>query len=62
MSLAPPCLTPGSYVTMFRNKTYLGIRTCRELEIEDAHEPLVSHEVRGLLQQSPGPGQAKRPA
>jgi len=42
--------TYGSYVTMFRNKTYLGIRKCGELEIEDAHEPLVSRELWDAVQ------------
>jgi len=42
--------TYGSYVTMFRNKTYLGIRKCGELEIEDAHEPLVSCELWDAVQ------------
>jgi DNA invertase Pin-like site-specific DNA recombinase len=42
--------TFGSYVTMFRNRTYLGIRKCGELEIEDAHEPLVSCELWDAVQ------------
>jgi site-specific DNA recombinase len=42
--------TVGSYVTMFRNRTYLGIRKCGDLEIENAHEPLVSREVWDAVQ------------
>ena len=42
--------TFGSYVTMFRNRTYLGIRKCGELEIEGAHEPLVSCELWDAVQ------------
>jgi site-specific DNA recombinase len=42
--------TFGSYVTMFRNCTYLGIRKCGELEIEDAHAPLVSRELWDAVQ------------
>jgi len=52
--------TFGSYVTMFRNKTHLGIRKCGELEVEDAHEPLVSRElwdaVQATLRQRPAKG------
>lgn len=40
----------GSYVTMFRNRTYPGIRKCGELEIEDAHEPLIDRELRDAVQ------------
>ena len=49
--------TFGSYVTMFRNRTYLGIRKCGELEIEGAHEPLVSCELWDAVQAT----LAKRP-
>jgi hypothetical protein len=42
--------TYGSYVTMFRNVTYLGVRKCGELEVEDAHEPLVSGELWDAVQ------------
>ena len=40
----------GSYVTMFRNRTYLGIRKCGDLEVENAHEPLVSRELWDAVQ------------
>jgi len=40
----------GCYVTMFRNKTYLGIRKCGDLEVENAHEPLVSRELWDAVQ------------
>jgi len=53
--------TLGSYVTMFRNKTYLGIRKCGDLEVENAHEPLVSRElwdaVQATLRKRPAKGQ-----
>jgi site-specific DNA recombinase len=42
--------TYGSYVTMFRNRTYLGIRKCGEMEVEDAHEPLISRELWDAVQ------------
>jgi site-specific DNA recombinase len=42
----------GSYVTMFRNKTYLGIRKCGTLEVENAHEPLVSLELWNRVQET----------
>jgi len=45
--------TLGSYVTMFRNKTYLGIRKCGDLEVENAHEPLVSRELWDTVQANP---------
>jgi hypothetical protein len=44
----------GSYVTMFRNKCYLGIRKCGNLEVEDAHEPLVDRETWDALQSTVG--------
>ena len=54
--------TFGSYVTMFRNRTYLGIRKCGELEIEVAHKPLVSHElwdaVQSTLRKRPEKGES----
>ena len=40
----------GSYVTMFRNKSYLGIQKCGELEIEGAFEPLVDRETWDAVQ------------
>ena len=50
--LEATCLYPvrGSYVTMFRNETYLGIRKCGDLEVEDAHEPLVDRETWDAVQ------------
>jgi DNA invertase Pin-like site-specific DNA recombinase len=53
--------TVGSYSTLFRNKTYLGIRKCGDLEIENAHEPLVSRElwdaVQATLRERPKKGE-----
>lgn len=34
----------ASYSAFFRNRTYLGIRKCGDLEIPDAHEPLTTQE------------------
>ncbi len=42
----------NSYASMFRNKTYLGIRKCGELEIEDAHEALVTPELWEAVQET----------
>lgn len=42
--------TFGSYVPMFRNKTYLGIRKCGETEVADAHEALVDQETWDAVQ------------
>jgi site-specific DNA recombinase len=57
----------GSYVTMFRNKSYLGIRKCGELEVEDAHEPLVDRQTWDAVQSTLGrrggssdPGQVRQ--
>jgi hypothetical protein len=44
----------GSYVTMFRNKSYRGIRKCGALEVEDAHEPLVDRETWDAVQSAVG--------
>jgi site-specific DNA recombinase len=53
--------TLGSYVTMFRNTTYLGVRKCGDLEVENAHEPLVSRElwdaVQATLRKRPAKGE-----
>jgi len=53
--------TYGSYVTMFGNVTCLGIRKCGELEVEDAHEPLVSRDlwdaVQATLRERPEKGE-----
>jgi site-specific DNA recombinase len=42
-----------------RNKTYLGIRKCGDIETPDAHEPLVSQEIWDRVQETlwerPGP-------
>lgn len=40
----------NSYATMFRNRTYLGVRKCGELEIPDAHEALVTQETWDAVQ------------
>jgi hypothetical protein len=37
---------------MFRNKTYLGIRKCGELEIEDAHEAIITQEIWDAVQKT----------
>jgi site-specific DNA recombinase len=44
----------SSYVAMFRNKSYLGIRKCGDLEVEDAHEPLVDRETWDAVQSAVG--------
>ena len=44
----------SSYVAMFRNKSYLGIRKCGDLEVEDAHEPLVDREMWDAVQSMVG--------
>lgn len=41
-----------SLITHFRNKTYLGYRICGEIEVPDAHEPLVSVELFDAVQQT----------
>lgn len=50
----------NSLTWFFRNKTYLGIRKCGELEIPDAHEPLIDREtwqqVQARLVRSPRKG------
>ena len=40
----------ASYVTMFRCRTYLGIRKRGDLEVEDAHEPLIDRETWDAVQ------------
>jgi site-specific DNA recombinase len=54
---------------MFRNKSYLGIRKCGDLEVEDAHEPLVDRQTWDAVQSAlgtrggpsdPGKGQPRR--
>jgi DNA invertase Pin-like site-specific DNA recombinase len=42
----------NSYSCMFRNKTYLGIRKCGNLEVEDAHEPLITQETWEAVQET----------
>jgi len=44
----------GSFVTMFRNKSYLGIRKCGNLEVEDAHEPLIDRQTWDAVQSTLG--------
>jgi DNA invertase Pin-like site-specific DNA recombinase len=45
----------------FRNETYLGIRKCDDLRVEDAHEPLISQEIWDAVQETliskPGKGE-----
>jgi len=54
--------TKGSLTWFFRNKTYLGIRKCGELEIPNAHEPLIDKEtwdqVQARLVRSPRKGKS----
>jgi site-specific DNA recombinase len=45
----------GSYVAMFRNRSYLGIRKCGDLEVKDAHEPLVDRQTWDAVQSALGP-------
>jgi len=44
------CGSKNTYSTMFRNETYLGIRKCGELHIENAHEPLVTRNLWRAVQ------------
>jgi len=52
--------TKNSLTWFFRNKTYLGIRKCAELEVPDAHEPLIDeemwHQVQARLLRAPRRG------
>jgi len=52
----------NSYSSMFRNRTYLGIRKCGDLEVEDAHEAIVTWELWDAVQKTlyhrPSPGQS----
>jgi site-specific DNA recombinase len=52
----------NSYACMFRNKTYLGVRKCGDIEVPDAHEPLISREiwdaVQATMQKRPGRGES----
>jgi len=40
----------NSLTTHFRNKTYLGYRRCGDLEIPDAHEPLIDQDLWDRVQ------------
>jgi hypothetical protein len=40
----------NSYSDFFRNKTYLGIRQCGDLEVEDAHEALIDRATWDAVQ------------
>ena len=40
----------NSYAAMFRNRTYLGYRKCGDLEIPNAHEPLITQELWDAVQ------------
>jgi DNA invertase Pin-like site-specific DNA recombinase len=42
----------SSLSSCFRNETYLGIRKCDDLRIEDAHEALVSQELWDAVQET----------
>jgi site-specific DNA recombinase len=42
----------NSLNTHFRNKTYLGYRICGEIEVPNAHEPLVSQELWDAVQKT----------
>jgi len=42
----------NSYACMFRNKTYLGVLKCGDLEIEGAIEPLVTPDLWDAVQQT----------
>ncbi len=42
--------TTNSLTWFWRNKTYLGIRKCGDLEVADAHEPLVSQALWDRVQ------------
>jgi DNA invertase Pin-like site-specific DNA recombinase len=42
--------TRGQWATFFRNRTYLGVVKCGELEIPDAHEPLCTPEQWAAVQ------------
>lgn len=50
----------GSLSSCFRNETYLGIRKCGDLRVEDAHEAIVSQELWDAVQETlierPGKG------
>ena len=54
--------TKNSLTWFLRNKTYLGIRKCGELEVPDAHEPLIDKEtwdqVQARLVRSPSKGKS----
>ncbi len=50
----------SSWSCFFRNETYLGIRKCDDLRVEDAHEPLITRDlwdaVQDTLQERVGKG------
>ncbi|MGA2503148.1 MAG: recombinase family protein [Anaerolineales bacterium] len=53
-------------VTFFKNKTYLGIGKCGELEVANHHEPLISqelwHAVQNVRESAPRHGESGKPA
>jgi DNA invertase Pin-like site-specific DNA recombinase len=55
----------GSWITHFRNKSYLGIGKAGELEIPEHHEPLITRElwdaVKQVEQSSPRFGKSGKP-
>ena len=40
----------GCFVPFFANTTYLGIRKCGELEVENAHKPMITQEIWDAVQ------------
>ncbi|MFZ4778889.1 MAG: recombinase family protein [Terrimicrobiaceae bacterium] len=55
----------GSWITHFRNKSYLGIGKAGELEIPEHHEPIITRElwdaVKQVEQSSPRFGKSGKP-
>lgn len=50
----------GCYPTMWVNRTYLGIRKCGDLEVPNAHEPLVDEETWQTIQLQRASGEDPR--
>ena len=51
----------NSWVGFFRNKTYLGMIKCGDLEIPDGHEPLCTPEQWEAVQRSSAPRRRSKP-
>jgi len=49
----------NSYTAFFRNRTYLGIRKCGDLEIPNAHEALITQELWDAVQATLTSGSAR---